>query len=148
MAFEVRVVSNTPLVGETELRNAVRLFLTQIGYLSTGTENSTALSLFLDCFLLHPKKSWTAEELMDHINTSRPTLYRHLNRLKALDILEEESIMNEDGSSSKPKKGYKLKYSNFAKAWTFTDAHIKVALENYQTSVEHIQKLLDEELKA
>ena len=70
------------------------------------------------------------------------------NRLKALDILEETSLPNPKEPSSKPKKGYRLKYGNFSKAWTFTDAHIKVALENYNTSVNHIQKLLEEHRKA
>jgi len=147
MPFEVRVISNTPLVGETDIRDAVKLFMTQIGYISHGSENNTALALFLDCFLLHPDRAWTAEELMAEINTSRPTLYRHLNRLKYLDILEEMSVPNPKETSSKPKKGYKLKYGNFAKAWTFTDAHIRVALENYISSVAHIQKLLEEQKK-
>jgi predicted transcriptional regulator len=147
MPFEVRVISNTPLVGESDIREAVKIFMTQIGYISHGSENNTALALFLDCFLLHPDRAWTAEELMSEINTSRPTLYRHLNRLKSLDILEETSLPNPKEPSSKPKKGYALKYGNFKKAWTFTDAHIMVALENYNSSVNHIQKLLEEHKK-
>jgi hypothetical protein len=148
MTFEVRIMSHTPLVGETDLTSAVKSFLSQIGYLSTDVDNSVGLSLFLDCFLLHPERSWTAEELMAQIKTSRPTLYRHLNKLKALDILEEESMQKDPEAGSKPQKGYKIRYGDFSKAWTFVDAHIKVALENYKVSVDHIQRLTEKQRKS
>ena len=45
------------------------------------------------------------------------------------------------------KKGYQLRYGNFQKAWNFVEAHLKVAIENYSKSVEHIQKLLEEHRK-
>lgn len=147
MTFEVMITSHTPLVGETDLKQAVKVFLTQIGYLSQGADSSTGLALFMDCFLIHPEKSWTAEELMTQIKTSRPTLYRHLNKLKSLDILEETSLPNESEPGAKPKKGYQLRYGNWSKAWTFVDAHIRVALENYKLSVDHIEKLAEEQRK-
>jgi len=147
MSFEVMITSHTPLVGETDLKQAVKIFLNQIGYLSQGADSATALALFHDCFLMHPDKSWTAEELITRINTSRPTLYRHLNKLKALDILEETSLPNESEPGSKPKKGYMLRYGNFSKAWTFVDAHIRVALENYKISVDHIEKMAEKHRK-
>jgi hypothetical protein len=40
-----------------------------------------------------------------------------------------------------------LRYGNLEKAWNFVEAHIKVAVENYSKTVEHLQKLIDDQRK-
>jgi hypothetical protein len=40
-----------------------------------------------------------------------------------------------------------MRYGNFQKAWNFVEAHIKVAVENYGKTVEHLQTLLEKERK-
>ena len=141
MSFEIRIVSNTPLTGENDLERATKTFLYQIGYLSKGADPEIPFKIFFDFFLKHPTKAWMVEEIANELKVSKPTIYRHLNKLKGLDILEDVQIIDENGQS---KKAYRLRYGNFAKAWNFVEAHVKVALENYGKTVEHIQKLLEE----
>lgn len=147
MAFEIVVVSNTPLTPHDDLDEVAVRFLRQIGYLDRGADDeanmreSVAYKLFRDCFLLRPDKNWTVEELITAMDTSRPTIYRHLNKLKALDILEESSMREENETN--PRKTYKLRYGNLAKSWNFVEANVKIAMENYRKSAEHLQAVAE-----
>jgi predicted DNA-binding ArsR family transcriptional regulator len=71
-------------------------------------------------------------------------VYRHLNKLKALDLLEE-SVVRPDSSEGQPKKAYRIRYGNLSKAWNFVEAHVKVAMDNYRKTVDHLQELAEEE---
>ncbi|MDI6708368.1 MAG: HTH domain-containing protein [Candidatus Thermoplasmatota archaeon] len=139
MSFEIIVASNAPLVSEKDIEKVAKEFLTQIGYISKGSEPTIPLKLFLDCFLKRLDKAWLVDELALELNTSRPTVYRHLNKLKRYDILEELPVESENLK----KKAYRLRYSNISKAWNFAEAHAKVALENYRKTVEHLQELVE-----
>jgi len=145
MGFAIQVVSNTPLVGEEDPEICAKKFLEQIGYLSKGPSPDIPYKLFSEYFLKHPEKAWYVEEISTDLNTSKPTVYRHLNKLKGLDILEEVTVFDE--STNQNKKAYRLRYGNLEKAWNFVEAHLKVAIENYGKTVEHLQKLIDEENK-
>ena len=142
MSFEIQVVSNTPLTGEMDLDVTAKKFFEQIGYLTKGTDHTIPYKIFSDFFLKHPTKAWLVDEIAHELKTSRPTVYRHLNKLKGFDILEEIQIFDE--TTKQHKKGYRIRYGNFQKAWNFVEAHLKVAIENYGKSVEHIQKLIEE----
>lgn len=153
MTFEIVVVSNTPLTPHDDLDEVAFRFLRQVGYLERGADDekamrgSVAYKLVRDCFLLRPDKQWTVEELITAMETSRPTIYRHLNKLKALDILEEASLKDE--GETNPRKAYRLRYGNLAKAWNFVEANVKIAMENYRKSAEHLQQLCERQaLKA
>lgn len=145
MAFELVVVNNTPLTSVPDLDTVGIAFLRQVGYLDRGADDeasmrtSVAYRLFRDCFLLRPDKAWTAEELITALDTSRPTLYRHLNKLKALDLLEESAMPHEGNS----RKAYRIRYGNLAKAWNFVEANVKVAMENYRKSIDHLHQLAE-----
>jgi DNA-binding transcriptional ArsR family regulator len=158
MAFEIVVVSNTPLTPHDEMDDVALRFLRQVGYLDRGADDekgmreSVAYKLFRDCFLLRPEKTWTVEELISALDTSRPTIYRHLNKLKALDILEESS--SKDAADGTPesrdanaRKTYRLRYGNLAKAWTFVEANVKIAMENYRKSAEHLHAVAERNIK-
>ena len=145
MSFEMQIVSNTPLVGEEDFDTAAKKFFEQIGYLSKGSDPTIPYKLFSDFFLRHPTKSWFVEELSQKLSTSKPTVYRHLNKLKAFDILEEIQVFDE--ITQQNKKAYRLRYGSFPKAWSFVEAHIKVAVENYGKTVEHLQQLIEQQQK-
>lgn len=91
MPFEMQVVSNTPLTGEEDFDTAAKMFFEQIGYLSKGSDPAIPYKIFADFFLRHPTKAWFVDDIAATIKTSRPTVYRHLNKLKGFDILEEVS---------------------------------------------------------
>ena len=138
MEFEIRVVKSSPLTGENDYRKATVRFLQLIGYMGeSANEQSISYHLF-ECFLLHPEKRWTVEELMNEVSATKATVYRHLNKLKSMDVLEE----GKEGESTKVKKTYQLRYGNLAKAWNFVEAHVKVAMENYSETVNHLNQLV------
>ena len=142
MSFDIKIVNNTPLTGEKDPEVVAKIFFEQIGYLSRGTNPEIPYTIFADYFIKHPKKAWFVEELATKLKTSKPTIYRHLNKLKGLDILEEVQIFDEH--TQQQKKAYRLRYGNLKKAWNFVEAHIKVAVENYSKTVEHLQNIMEE----
>jgi predicted transcriptional regulator len=143
MSFEMQVVSNTPLIGDQDLDSVTKKFLEQIGYLSKGSDPKIPYKIFTDFFLKHPTKPWLVDEIAADLKTSRPTVYRHLNKLKGFDILEE--VQTFDEISKQNKKAYRIRYGNILKAWNFVEAHMKVAIENYGKTVEHLQNLLEKQ---
>jgi predicted transcriptional regulator len=145
MTFEMQIVSNTPLVGEDDLDVAAKMFFEQIGYLSKGSDPAIPYKIFADFFLKHPTKAWFVEDIAAKLEISKPTVYRHLNKLKGFDILEEVQIFDETAKQNK--KAYRLRYGNLQKAWNFVEAHLKVAIENYGKTVEHLQKLVEKQKK-
>lgn len=145
MRFEMQVVSNTPLIGEEDPDVVAKKFFEQIGYISKGADPNIPYRIFNDFFLKHPNKAWYVDEISAELKISRPTVYRHLNKLKGFDILEEISVFDE--ASKQNKKAYRLRYGNLQKAWNFVEAHLKVAIENYGKTVEHLQKLLEKQRK-
>jgi len=100
---------------------------------------------WVEFFIKHPNKAWYVDEISTKLKTSKPTVYRHLNKLKGFDILEEVQILDE--TTQQNKKAYRLRYGNIQKAWNFVEAHLKVAIENYGKTVEHLQKLIDNQRK-
>jgi predicted transcriptional regulator len=146
MGFELSVKSNTPLTGESDKDIVSKIFLEHIGYITKGSEPDIPMKLFIECFLMQPEKPWIAEEMAVKLETSIPTIYRHLNKLKSLDILEEVKL--EDPDSKQVKKGYRLRYGNLSKAWTFVEAHVDAAMENYRKTIDHIQSIFEAERKA
>ncbi|MCK4757780.1 MAG: helix-turn-helix transcriptional regulator [Thermoplasmata archaeon] len=151
MSFELSVVTNTPLSSIDELDEACEIFLSHIGYLPKGYESRTGAAnvrdsvpfrLFVNCLLKRRDKVWLIEELAAELETSKPTVYRHINKLKSMDLLDFTQI---EVSNNMYKKGYRLRYDNLAKAWNFVEAHVGVAMENYRKTVDHIQKLVEAE---
>ena len=143
MTFELQVKSNTPLVGEDDPDIVAKTFFEQIGYLSKGSDPDIPYKIFADFFLKHPSKSWYVDEIADELKISRPTVYRHLNKLKGFDILEETHVFDE--ISKQNRKAYRIRYGNLQKAWNFVEAHLKVAIENYGKTVEHLQNLIEKQ---
>ena len=126
-------------------------FLNRIGYLprgpgpgtsSTELRRSVPYRLFVDCFMENPTRGWFAGELSTELKTTKPTVYRHLKKLKSMDLLEETMV--EDKNTRKFKKAYRIRYGDLSKAWHFVEAHFEVAMANYRETVDHFQKLSSE----
>ena len=148
--FELQVVSNTPQNGVNEVDIVAETFLTQIGYLPKGYDPKTGTSdirqsvpyrLFMDFFMRNMSKAWTVEELAALLGTTKPTVYRHINKLKSMDILESVDV-DFDGQN---RKGYRVRYGDLSKAWNFTEANVSMAMENYRKTVVHFQTLIRQE---
>ena len=148
--FELNVISNTPLGAMTEIGVVAETFLTQIGYIPKGYDPKTDASsvkesvpyrLFMDHFMRNMTKIWTVEELAALMRTTKPTIYRHINKLKSMDLLESADV-EFDGQM---RKGYRIRYGDLRKAWSFTEANVSMAMENYRKTVAHFQELADKE---
>ena len=148
MGFSLNVVSNTPLTPLKDIDDVATAFLSQIGYLPKGYDPKTAARsvqesvpyrLFVECFLARPDRGWTADQLAVRLKTTKATIYRHLNKLKEVDLLDEVGV---DDRGTK-RKGYRIRYGNLTKAWNFVEANVEVAMENYRKTVEHLQKLAE-----
>jgi 8-oxo-dGTP diphosphatase len=150
MGFDLRIVRNNPLTGDDDLNNVLLTFLKQIGYLPEGSEEETGFKLFRDCFLLNPERPWMIDDILTVLGTNKSTLYRYLNKLKGLDLLDEIDIPasepKPDERYRKIKKGYRFRFSSFATAWGIVESHVDVALQNYRRSVDHIEFLAKKEV--
>ncbi|MCL4328335.1 MAG: helix-turn-helix domain-containing protein [Candidatus Thermoplasmatota archaeon] len=139
--FKMSVVSVPTRVISDDLDRNIAYFLSDIGYiprLRPDTDFQTIsraayFRLFKDCFVLNPSRHWGGEELMSYLNVSRTTLYRHLNKLKALDILEE----TQEGKSKK----YRLRSGDLVRAWNWVEVNLRMAIENYRRTVERISEI-------
>jgi DNA-binding transcriptional ArsR family regulator len=148
MPFELSLRYSTPLTPISDVEEVLREFLRMIGYLPDGEDGrgsegpiaqSLALRLVRECLLRDLARPWYAEELAAVLKTSKPTVYRHINKLKALDLLEEVG----GTADGKGRKGYRLRYGNLARAWDFTEANAQNALRRYRETVNHLQELIE-----
>ena len=148
MTFELTLRYTTPLTPIADVDEVLQEFLRMTGYLPEGEDRragegpvaqSLAYRLVRDCLLRDPARPWYAEELVAVLRTSKPTVYRHINKLKSLDLLEEVG----GAADGKGRKGYRLRYGNLARAWDFTEANAQNALRRYRETVDHLQSLLE-----
>lgn len=139
MAFEMQVVSHAPLTGEDDAERVAKLFFQMIGYTARkGPDHGISFKVFYECFLLHPTRAWTVEELAAAAGTTMPSIYRHLNKLKDLDIIED---LHHEVAGER-RRAFRLRYGDLGKAWNFAEAHFQLAVENYRKTVDHLEALL------
>lgn len=139
--FKITIASTPQRVLDQDLNRSIAYFLSDIGYIPRLNPNtdyesiskSVYFRLFKECFLDNAERYWSGDELMAYLKTSRTTLYRHLNKLKSMDLLEEE----QEGKTKK----YRLRGGNLETAWNWVKININMALENYGRTVEHVWRL-------
>ena len=148
--FELQVTSNTPLSSVDDVDVVAETFLIQIGYIPKGYDPKTSAvslrdsvpyRLFMDYFMRNMNKAWTVEELAALLDTTKPTIYRHINKLKSFDLLESMDVEYE----GQVRKGYRIRYGDLNKAWSFTEANVNMAMENYRKTVAHFQSMIEKE---
>ncbi|WP_010916448.1 helix-turn-helix domain-containing protein [Thermoplasma volcanium] len=140
--FKIAITSVPARVDVSDLDRSLAYFLSDIGYIPkinpstdmNSIKNSVYFRLFKECFLMNGERFWTPEELMSYLGTSRSTLYRHLNKLKYMDLLEEVK----DGKIKK----YRIRSGDILKAWSWVEINVKMAMDNYRSNVEHIVDLI------
>ena len=145
--FELNVVSNTPMTGTDDVDILAETFLVQVGYLPSGGDSraireSIPYRLFMDYFMRHPSRAWTAEELAVLLKTTKPTIYRHINKLKSMDLLESMDT-DVDGQA---RKGFRIRYGDLSLAWQFAESNVKMAMDNYRKTVTRFQELVNSEM--
>ena len=92
----------------------------------------------MEFFMSNMSRLWSVEELAYCLETSKPTVYRHINKLKSLELLESGDV-EFDGQI---RKGYRIRYGDLSKAWSFTRSNVEMAMDNYTKTVDHFQALM------
>ncbi|MBQ8373573.1 MAG: transcriptional regulator, partial [Candidatus Methanomethylophilaceae archaeon] len=59
-------------------------------------------------------------------------------KLKSMDLLEAMDV-EFDGQI---RKGYRIRFGDLSKAWSFAEANVNMAMENYRKTVVHFQGLM------
>ena len=87
-----------------------------------------------ECFFQRPDRAWTAEEIAAWIETTRPTAYRHLNRLISLGFIER--CRAEDGGP--PTSAFHLRYGSLKKGWAKIETQVELVLDKYRKTIKQL----------
>ncbi|RLF69040.1 MAG: hypothetical protein DRN35_06225, partial [Thermoplasmata archaeon] len=81
--FTFVLVDEPSLRDLKNLEQAMLKFLHYIGYLPEENPKSAGYRLLTECFLAHPTRAFTVDELLDllGLGKNRSTLYYYLNKL-------------------------------------------------------------------
>ena len=147
--FELVLRGITPPTYTENIEEVAIKFLKCIGYLparidpksgASSVRESIAYRVFMECFMMHPDRMWSVDEIAAYLGTTKASVYRYINRLKRLDLLEEANVRE---GKNRAKKTYRIRYGNLRKAWNFVEANAHLVLENYREIASHLQKIVD-----
>jgi DNA-binding transcriptional ArsR family regulator len=136
--FKMTIASSPQRILNNDVERNLAYFLSDIGYIPRMNPDtdmdtirrSAGFRLFHECFLRDPQKYWEVEEIMSYLGISRTTLYRHLNKLKSMDVLEEAH-----GGRS---KNYRLRGGSLESAWNWVEINVRMTMENYRKIVDTV----------
>ena len=89
-----------------------------------------------ECFFQRPDRAWTAEEIAAWIETTRPTAYRHLNRLISLGLIER--CRAADGGP--PTSAFHLRLGSLKKGWQKIETQIEIILDTYKKTISKLKE--------
>jgi hypothetical protein len=141
----VMQLSDRPLPTEGTPKDLSEAFLLALGAIGdrTGGRKVSALPsfrLFYSAFLLGGDRWWALDELAKEAPSTRPTLMKHLRRLEGLDLLERSAVEDEFGI----RRGqFRLRHGSLARAFEFTQARARLALDSMGRWAEHLDKLVE-----
>jgi predicted transcriptional regulator len=150
MGFRIVLAERPTPLDAKSLDDSLVDFLKQIEYLPKGfhpkngaknTEDSIPYRLVKDCLLMRPDRSWTIPQLAAALKTSKPTVYRHLNKLKSLGMIEESQVEEKAENGSVMLKAHRLRYGDLLKAWTYVEENIHDVMGAYRKNVSRIRDL-------
>ncbi len=89
-----------------------------------------------ECFFQRPDRAWTAEEIAAWIETTRPTAYRHLNRLISLGLIER--CRASDGGP--PTSAFHLRFGSLKKGWQKIETQTEIILDKYKKTIKKLKE--------
>ena len=137
-AFEIElreIKRNEELNYETDLSAIGR----GIGLLSNHHypyNESMPYKILDECFFQRPDRAWTAEEIAAWIETTRPTAYRHLNRLISLGLIER--CRASDGGP--PTSAFHLRFGSLKKGWQKIETQTEIILDKYKKTIKRLKE--------
>lgn len=94
--------------------------------------------VFFNAFLVGGERWQGFEELAASAGATRPTLLKHLRRLEGLDLIERTAFDDEYGF---PRRHWRLRHGSLTRAFEFTDARARLALDSMARWAEHLESL-------
>lgn len=145
-AFVLRL-SDDPLPLDVSARDLAAAFLHVTGVVPDRTggrkiQSLPSFRLFYGAFLLGGARWWSLEELASEARSTRPTLVKHLRRLEGLDLLERATVEDEFGF---PRRRWRLRQGSLDRAFAFTDARARLALDAMARWADHIEGLAQQQ---
>ena len=93
--------------------------------------------LFSDWLLARRDRVWTADELSTALETIRTTVYRHLNRLEAMGLIEKVIL-----KAGHPRiTGFRLKGGSLTRAWQQVESQLELGLRGYRKAINQLAGL-------
>ena len=89
-----------------------------------------------ECFFQRPDRAWTAEEIAAWIETTKPTAYRHLNRLISLGLIER--CRASDGGP--PTSAFHLRFGSLKKGWQKIETQTELILDKYKKTIKNLKE--------
>ena len=89
-----------------------------------------------ECFFQRPDRAWTAEEIAAWIETTKPTAYRHLNRLISLGLIER--CRASDGGP--PTSAFHLRFGSLKKGWQKIETQTELILDKYKKTITKLKE--------
>ena len=95
MSFTIRIDRGMPDIDRMDTGELVRYIFRSLGYLGDGRVRTDAgTDLLCTCFLSDQKRPWTIDEMCNRTQLTRPTMYKYLNRLLDMELVEQVSLEN------------------------------------------------------
>ena len=89
-----------------------------------------------ESFFQRPDRAWTAEEIAAWIETTKPTAYRHLNRLISLGLIER--CRASDGGP--PTSAFHLRFGSLKKGWQKIETQTELILDKYKKTIKKLKE--------
>lgn len=141
MGFSLDIAEGPPTADGEPVDRVVIDFLDRIGFLSRGYDpkarvrsvsTSPPYTIFLS-MVREPWRDWSPAALARAANTSLPTVYRHLAKLRTLDLIA--------GGEGRP---VHVRHYDLVSAWGIVEANADAAVEANGRVVRELQRLLTE----
>ena len=89
-----------------------------------------------ECFFQRPDRAWTAEEIAAWVETTKPTAYRHLNRLISLGFIDR--CRASDGGP--PTSAFHLRFGSLKKGWQKIETQTELILGKYKKTIKKLKE--------
>lgn len=122
---------------DREVESLLGRLLMACGYLDSRSgkvASDIPFKLFNDWLLARRDRIWTADELAVALSASRPTIYRHLNRLEQMGWLEK--VILKEGH---PRiTGFRLRGGTLGRAWPLIEDKLELGLLGYRKAINQL----------
>jgi hypothetical protein len=139
----VMLLADEPLPLDGAPKEMAQAFLHAVGFIPDRTggrapQDLPSFRAFYHGFLMGGERWYDFNGLQKVAGSTRPTLQKHLRRLEGLDLVERAAFPDENGF---PRRYWRLRHGSLSRAFEFTDARARLALDSMGRWAAHIDTL-------